>query len=67
MRKIAAILAALPASSQVDASCGVELRKLEPYPGADAQTGAVSIPVSSYEATVFVDRVMTHQATQGPQ
>ena len=56
-----------PASSRIDASYNVQLRKLEPYPGADAQTGAVSIPVSSYEATVFVERVVTHQASQGPQ
>jgi len=56
-----------PVASQIDASYSVQLRKLEPYPGAEAQTRAVSIPVSSYEATVFVDRVMTHHTTQGPQ
>jgi hypothetical protein len=35
----------------------VELRKLEPYPTANPQTGSTAIPISSYEATVHVDRV----------
>jgi hypothetical protein len=33
---------------------GVALRKLEPYPSVGAQMGAGGIPVSAYEATVFV-------------
>jgi len=55
-----------PTRAQLDMSYVVELRKLEPYPVIDPQTGSGPIPASSYEATVFVDRVMTHQATQGP-
>ena len=35
----------------------VELRKLEPYPTVNPQTGSTAIPISSYEATVHVDRV----------
>jgi hypothetical protein len=35
---------------------GVELRKLEPYPVVSAQNGTATIPVSSYEATVYVIR-----------
>jgi hypothetical protein len=35
----------------------VELRKLEPYPAVNPQTGSTAIPISSYEATVHVDRV----------
>jgi hypothetical protein len=35
----------------------VELRKLEPYPTVNPQTGSAAIPISSYEATVHVDRV----------
>jgi len=33
---------------------GITLRKLEPYPVLDAQTGSSKIPDSEYEATVFV-------------
>ena len=33
---------------------GITLRKLEPYPTLDAQTGTSKIPDSEYEATVFV-------------
>lgn len=36
----------------------VELRKLEPYPTVNPQTGSTAIPISSYEATVHVDRVV---------
>jgi hypothetical protein len=36
----------------------VELRKLEPYPVVNPQTGSSAIPISSYEATVHVDRVV---------
>jgi hypothetical protein len=34
----------------------VQLRKLEPYPVYDAQTGSSQIPNSEYEATVFVTK-----------
>ena len=44
-----------PASGQVDGLFTVTLRKLEPYPGADPQIGAGSLP-ASYEATLFVGR-----------
>lgn len=34
----------------------VQLRKLEPYPVYDAQTGSARIPPAQYEATVFVTK-----------
>ena len=40
----------------------VELRGLEPYPGAGTQTGALP----AYVATLFVDHYRTPPATQGP-
>jgi hypothetical protein len=33
---------------------GVSLRKLEPYPAIDPQTGSSTIPLHNYEATLFV-------------
>jgi hypothetical protein len=33
---------------------GVELRGLDPKPTLDARTGSSAIPLSSYEARVFV-------------
>lgn len=57
--------AQFPTRSVFD-SYTIELRKLEPYPSADPQNGAVSIPVSGYQATIFVDRVVYHAASQGP-
>ena len=56
----------LQTSARVD-SQSVTLRKLEPYPGTGAQTGAVSAPGSGYEATVFVDPMLRHDSSQGPQ
>ena len=47
----------LPTSALFD-FYDVDLRKLEPYPTVDPQTGSADIPVSSYEATVHVDRVV---------
>jgi hypothetical protein len=35
---------------------GVQLRKLEPYPVYNAQTGSSQIPDSEYEATLFVTK-----------
>jgi len=35
---------------------GVQLRKLEPYPVYNAQTGSSQIPDSQYEATLFVTK-----------
>ena len=43
----------------------VQLRKLEPLPGAGAPSGSGSIPVSSYEITVYVERIVYHNPT-GP-
>lgn len=41
---------------------GITLRKLEPSPSADPQTGtATPIPLSSYVATVFVIKAATPQ------
>jgi hypothetical protein len=49
---------ALPDSALFD-YYGVELRKLEPFPGAGAQNGSVPVPLNLYEATVFVVRAAT--------
>jgi hypothetical protein len=35
---------------------GVQLRKLEPYPVYNAQTGSAHIPDSEYEVTLFVTK-----------
>lgn len=43
----------LPTSALFD-YYGVHLRRLEPYPVYNAQTGSSQIPDSEYEATVFV-------------
>jgi hypothetical protein len=43
------------ASGQVDGLFAVTLRKLEPYPGSDPQSGAGSLP-ASYKATLYVGR-----------
>jgi hypothetical protein len=43
----------LPINAVFD-SYGVELRNLDPKPTLDAQTGSSVIPVSAYEARVFV-------------
>jgi hypothetical protein len=43
----------LPTSALFD-YYGVSLRKLEPYPVYNAQTGSSQIPDSEYEATFFV-------------
>jgi hypothetical protein len=38
---------------------GIELRKLEPYPTINPQTGLSTIPDHDYEATVFVIKAST--------
>jgi hypothetical protein len=43
----------LPTSALFD-YYGIALRRLEPYPAFNAQTGSAEIPDSEYEATVFV-------------
>lgn len=53
-------------SATVD-SRSVNLRKLEPYPGTAAPTGAGSDPASGYEATVFVEPILRQDSSQGPQ
>lgn len=40
---------------------GITLRKLEPYPTLDPQTGSSTIPDSHYVATVFVIKAATPQ------
>jgi hypothetical protein len=40
---------------------GITLRKLEPYPSVDPQTGTSTIPNQDYEATVFVIKAATPQ------
>ena len=40
---------------------GITLRKLEPYPTLDPQTGTSTIPDHDYEATVFVIKAATPQ------
>jgi len=43
----------------------VQLRKMEPLPGAGAPSGSGSIPVSAYEVTVYVERI-TYFVPSGP-
>jgi hypothetical protein len=55
-----------PDIAQFDAdNYKVQLRKLEPLPVAGTPSGSVSIPVSSYEITVYVERIVYHNPT-GP-
>jgi hypothetical protein len=48
----------LPTSALFD-YYGVSLRKLEPYPVLDPQTGSSTIPLHDYEATLFVVKAAT--------
>ena len=52
-------------TSAIVDSHSVTLRKLEPYPGTAAPTGAISDPASDYEATVFVDPMLRHDSSRG--